>query len=60
MHLLKQEFQTEKRSASWEITIKEQRRRVVRLLDETPWRGKIVIETTVFLDLIPETCPYTV
>jgi len=35
-HMLKVEYQLEKRISSWDATIKEQRRRVNRLLDENP------------------------
>ncbi len=35
-HLLKWEFQPEHRSKSWVATIKEQRRRILRLLKENP------------------------
>jgi len=35
-HLLKWEFQADKRSSSWRGTIKEQRRRILKLLAESP------------------------
>lgn len=35
-HLLKCEYQPDRRTASWDATIKEQRRRVARLLDNNP------------------------
>src|ERR1044072_3932267 len=35
-HLLKREFQPERRTRSWDATIVEQRRRVERLLKESP------------------------
>jgi len=35
-HLLKWQFQPERRGKSWELTIKEQRRRIARRLEETP------------------------
>jgi hypothetical protein len=35
-HLLKWQYQTEKRSKSWERTIKEQRKRIILLLEESP------------------------
>jgi len=35
-HLLKWEFQADKRSSSWRCTIKEQRRRILKLLAESP------------------------
>jgi hypothetical protein len=36
MHLLKWQFQTDKRSNSWKYTVKEQRMQVIDLLDESP------------------------
>ena len=36
VHLLKWEFQADKRSSSWRGTIKEQRRRIFKLLAESP------------------------
>jgi hypothetical protein len=35
-HMLKSEHQPERRSAGWDATIKEQRRRIARLLDQNP------------------------
>lgn len=35
-HLLKWEFQSENRSRSWFATIREQRRRILRLLEKSP------------------------
>src|SRR3954469_14394268 len=35
-HMLKSEHQQERRSAGWDATIKEQHRRIARLLDENP------------------------
>ncbi len=35
-HLLKWNYQPEKRSKSWRVTIREQRREILRLLDENP------------------------
>src|SRR4051794_28878032 len=35
-HMLKCEHQPDRRSASWDATIKEQRRRIARLLGENP------------------------
>jgi hypothetical protein len=35
-HLLKWNYQSEKRSKSWRVTIREQRREIIRLLDENP------------------------
>ncbi|MGV3491028.1 MAG: DUF29 domain-containing protein [Devosia sp.] len=76
MHLLKWERQPGERSRSWMATIRDQRRQIERLLrdspslksfpgkvfeDEYPWsRDKAAEETTIFLHLFPETCPYTI
>lgn len=76
MHLLKWERQPAERSRSWMSTIRGQRREILRLLkdspslkpfpgkvfeDEYPWaREKASEETTIFLHLFPETCPYTI
>ncbi len=35
-HLLKWEFQSDKRSSSWRGTIKEQRKRILKLVAESP------------------------
>ena len=35
-HLLKWQYQSENRSNSWKATIREQRRRILRLLDSSP------------------------
>jgi hypothetical protein len=76
MHLLKWYYQPAERSRSWMATIRDQRREILDLLEESPSlrpypaevyereypraREKAAEETTVFLHLIPETCPYTV
>ena len=36
MHLLKWQYQPDRRGASWEITIKGQRREIARLLSDNP------------------------
>lgn len=36
MHLLKWQFQPSRRSKSWERTIKEQRKKIILLLEESP------------------------
>lgn len=72
MHLLKWQFQPNMRSRSWQLTIKEQRLRLDKLLKENPSlksslvdvRGKIYplavisAEKETGLDSFPETCPY--
>jgi len=76
MHLLKWERQPAERSRSWMATIRDQRREIARLLkdspslrpfpgkvfeEEYPWaRDRAAEETTIFLHLFPETCPYTI
>lgn len=35
-HLLKWQYQADRRGASWELTIREQRRAIARRLDKTP------------------------
>jgi hypothetical protein len=74
MHLLKWQFQTNLRSHSWQLTIKEQRLRLERLLEENPSLSAALlaatIEKTYQLAIIsaeretglfsfPETCPYS-
>jgi hypothetical protein len=73
-HLLKWQYQPERRGASWERTIKEQRRRVLRRLEQTPslvgnlhdvtwwfdvW-GDAVYKTIEETDIadLPEECPW--
>jgi FMN phosphatase YigB (HAD superfamily) len=72
MHLLKWEFQPNLRSRSWELTIKEQRIRLEKLLKENPslkptleeLKDKIYplavisAEKETGLSLFPEMCPY--
>jgi len=42
-HLLKWQHQPERRGASWELTIRNQRRAIARCLEETPsLRGKLI------------------
>jgi hypothetical protein len=76
MHLLKWERQPEYRSRSWQSTIRDRRRAILKLLKESPSlksypgevfqdvypaaREKASEETTIFLRLFPETCPYSV
>ncbi len=73
MHLLKWQFQPNLRSRSWQLTIKEQRLRLKKLLQKNPsLHAKLTetIEETYPLAIIraeretglssfPETCPYT-
>jgi len=72
MHLLKWQFQPNLRSRSWQLTIKEQRLRLERLLKENPSLSALltdILEKTYQLATIsaeretglssfPEICPY--
>src|SRR5215470_10697763 len=77
LHLLKWCYQPEKRvrGHSWEDTIREQRRRLSRLLDQSPSlrptvptvltesylyvRQRAQLQTRLPLAALPETCPWT-
>lgn len=43
-HILKWKFQPQKRSVSWTLTIKEQRRLLVRRIQKTPSLGPMLVE----------------
>jgi hypothetical protein len=72
MHLLKWQFQTNLRSRSWQLTLKEQRLRIERLLTENPSLkpilptalekayplATIAAERETGLSDFPKTCPY--
>jgi len=74
-HLLKWDYQPEKRGKSWRATIREQRREILQLLKENPSLKPYLIEAIAHahefgLDLVvketpldygdlPENCPYT-
>jgi hypothetical protein len=72
MHLLKWQFQPNLRSRSWQLTIKEQRLRLEKLLAENPSLKSsltdiqekiyplavISAERETGLSSFPETCPY--
>ena len=76
LHLLKWEKQTEHRSRSWASSISSQRHAIHRLLEDSPslrpYPGEVLPrdyprarvkaheETGVYLEHIPETCPYTI
>ncbi|MEO0351604.1 MAG: DUF29 domain-containing protein [Cyanobacteria bacterium P01_A01_bin.15] len=73
MHLLKWQYQPGLRSRSWQLTIKEQRLRLAKLLNENPSLKSILADYVISayalaiisaeretgLDTFPETCPYT-
>ena len=74
-HLLKWDYQPSKRSKSWRVTIREQRREILQLLKENPSLKPYLMEAIALahesgLDLVvketlldyedlPENCPYT-
>ena len=74
MHLLKWQYQPGLRSRSWQLTIKEQRLRLAKLLKENPSLQVILADYIVSaydlaiisaeketgLDTFPEACPYSV
>lgn len=47
-HLLKWDYQSEKRSKSWRVTIREQRREVLRLLKENPSLQPYLEEAVIY------------
>lgn len=73
MHLLKWQFQPNLRSRSWQLTIKEQRLRLQKLLQKNPSLqpnlaeviediyplATLSAERETGLSLFPEICPYT-
>ncbi|MBD2664876.1 conserved domain protein, putative [Richelia sinica FACHB-800] len=73
MHLLKWQFQPNLRSRSWQLTIKEQRIRLEKLLQENPSLqsnlteiidivyplASLSAERETGLSLFPQTCPYS-
>lgn len=74
-HLLKWQYQPEKRSRSWRVTIAHQRIEIEKLLTENPsFKAKLAeaiafgyrygrksacVETTFALKHFPEACPYS-
>jgi hypothetical protein len=75
-HLLKWEFQPERRGASWEMTINEQRDRIEDLLADSPSLKPYLetilaeayrracraasLETAIELENFPVECPYSI
>lgn len=76
MHLLKWQYQPDRRSPSWQATIRVQRRDAAVLLEESPslkglldktltkayadGRDLATIETGIWIDDFPLVCPWTV
>jgi hypothetical protein len=74
MHLLKWQYQPNLRSRSWQLTVKEQRLRLAKLLSENPSLkatltdyvenvyvlATIGAEKETGLDGFPESCPYLI
>ncbi|AKG21700.1 DUF29 domain-containing protein [Calothrix sp. 336/3] len=74
-HLLKWDYQPEKRSKSWRVAIREQRREILQLLKENPslkpyleeaitqahesGLDLVVKETPLDYEELPEYCPYS-
>jgi hypothetical protein len=74
-HLLKWQFQPEARSKSWVATVREQRRRILELLDDNPslkpylpntitaaYRDGLDLvdrETPIPIAALPQTCPFS-
>jgi len=75
-HLLKYQHQPERRSTSWALTIKEQRKRIVLRLKRTPslkaffiederfddayLDGRLIAEKETGMDDLPITCPWSI
>ncbi|NJM77700.1 MAG: DUF29 domain-containing protein [Acaryochloridaceae cyanobacterium RU_4_10] len=76
MHLLKWQFQPEKRTNSWRYTLREHRQRIEEILEDSPSLRNYALEifepcyvkarllaadeTDLPISTFPETCPYTV
>lgn len=74
-HLLKWDHQPSRRSRSWQMTMREQRRRILRVLKDSPGlksrlgeamadgyadgRDRALGETKLKESVFPEACPYT-
>lgn len=61
-HFLKWDYQPKKRSKSWRVTIREQRREIIRLLDENPSLKPYLGEAIIYahesgLDLVVRETP---
>jgi Domain of unknown function DUF29 len=76
MHLLKWQYQSNKRTASWEITIRNNREEIQQILLDSPSlksypalvleqayisaRQNASTETVLPISTFPETCPYAI
>lgn len=76
MHLLKWRYESDRRSGSWESTIRTQRAEILQLLDDSPSlsrdmpayvqaryemaRRNAAAETDLPLATCPENCPFAV
>lgn len=76
LHLLKWQFQPDRRGTSWRITVRKGRNSIDRLLEESPSlkprlstmvtaeyrraRSEAADETGLALTIFPEQCPFTV
>ena len=76
MHLLKSQYQPNFRGRSWQLTIKEQRRKIERLIRKNPslqhtldlaladaYGDAIIVaakETGMAENIFPEECPYSI
>lgn len=75
MHFLKWDYQAERRSRSWALSVAEQRRRILRLLKRNPGlksvlheaivegyadgRGRALLEAELPASALPLDCPYS-
>ncbi|MFI3197799.1 MAG: DUF29 domain-containing protein [Methylococcaceae bacterium] len=75
-HLLKYQYQPERRSTSWALTIREQRKRILLRLNRTPslkaffieeerfddayLDGRLLAEKETGMDDFPVTCPWSI
>jgi hypothetical protein len=75
LHLLKWDHQPERHSRSWDSTVREQRRRILRLIKKNPGlkgaltealhegyldgRDRAIGETNIDKSVFPVSCPYT-
>ena len=76
LHLLKLQYQSDRRTPSWDLTLVEQRGRIARRIRQSPSlrsypttalpeayaaaRRKAAVETGISLDRFPPACPYDV